>query len=238
MNINSFSNIVVSGLEIAIERKDIKNLHIGVYPPNGKIRVATPIKLNDEAVRLAVISRLSWIKRQQQSFIKQPRQTKREMVSGESHYLFGKRYLLDVKYENTKYQIVKEHAKLELIVKENTTIENRLKVLEKYYRENLSIELEKLISKWKNIIGVKINSWKIQKMKTKWGSCNTDTARTLFNLELAKKPYECLEYIVVHELVHLFVRTHNDEFLAYMNQYLPDWKQRKALLRDQPLTDL
>lgn len=107
MSINSFSNIVVSGLEISIERKDIKNLHIGVYPPNGKIRVATPLKLNDEAVRLAVISRLSWIKKQQQSFLNQPRQSKREMVSGESHYLFGKRYLLDVKYENTKHSIIK-----------------------------------------------------------------------------------------------------------------------------------
>ncbi len=231
MNINSFSNIVVSGLEIAIERKDIKNLHIGVYPPNGKIRVATPIKLNDEAVRLAVISRLSWIKRQQQSFIKQPRQTKREMVSGESHYLFGKRYLLDVKYENTKYQIVKEHAKLELIVKENTTIENRLKVLEKYYRENLSIELEKLISKWKNIIGVKINSWKIQKMKTKWGSCNIEDKRLLFNLELAKVPIKCIEYIVVHELLHLLERHHNDNFKILMDRYISDWQSRKESLK-------
>jgi predicted metal-dependent hydrolase len=231
MNINSFSNIVVSGLEIIIERKDIKNLHIGVYPPNGKIRVATPIKLNDEAVRLAVISRLSWIKRQQQSFLKQPRQTKREMVSGESHYLFGKRYLLDVKYENTKYQIVKEHAKLELIVKENTTIENRLKVLEKYYRENLSIELEKLISKWKNIIGVKIDSWKIQKMKTKWGSCNIEDKRLLFNLELAKVPIECIEYIVVHELLHLLERHHNDNFKILMDRYISDWQSRKESLK-------
>lgn len=203
MSINSFSNIIVNGLEIAIERKDIKNLHIGVYPPNGKIRVATPLKLNDEAVRLAVISRLSWIKKQQQSFLKQPRQTKREMVSGESHYLFGKRYLLDVKYQDTKYQIVKKHLKLQLFVKENTTRENRLKILEKYYREHLTIELEKLIQKWKNIIGVYIDSWKIQKMKTKWGSCNIEDKRLLFNLELAKVPVECIEYIVVHEILHL-----------------------------------
>lgn len=231
MSINSFSNIVVSGLEIVIERKDIKNLHIGVYPPNGKIRVATPIKLNDEAVRLAVISRLSWIKKQQQSFLKQPRQTKREMVSGESHYLFGKRYLLDVKYENTKHSIIKKHSKLLISVKENTTRENRLKILEKYYREHLTIELEKLIEKWKNIIDVNIDSWKIQKMKTKWGSCNIEDKRLLFNLELAKVPVECIEYIVVHEMIHLQERHHNDNFKALMDKYISDWQSRKEELK-------
>lgn len=231
MSINSFSNITVSGLEIAIERKDIKNLHIGVYPPNGKVRVATPLKLNDEAVRLAVISRLSWIKKQQQSFLNQPRQTKREMVSGESHYLFGKRYLLDVKYENIKYKIVKKHTKLQLFVKENTTRENRLKVLEKYYREHLTIELEKLIEKWKNVIGVNIDSWKIQKMKTKWGSCNIEDKRLLFNLELAKVPVKCIEYIVVHEMIHLQERHHNDNFKALMDKYISDWQSRKEELK-------
>lgn len=231
MSINSFSNITVSGLEIAIERKDIKNLHIGVYPPNGKVRVATPLKLNDEAVRLAVISRLSWIKKQQQSFLNQPRQTKREMVSGESHYLFGKRYLLDVKYENIKYKIVKKHAKLQLFVKENTTRENRLKVLEKYYRDNLNIELNKLINKWLNIIDIGINSWKIQKMKTKWGSCNIESKRLLFNLELAKVPLDCIEYIVVHEILHLKERHHNDNFKTLMDKYISDWQNRKENLK-------
>lgn len=231
MSINSFSNITVSGLEIAIERKDIKNLHIGVYPPNGKVRVATPLKLNDEAVRLAVISRLSWIKKQQQSFLNQPRQTKREMVSGESHYLFGKRYLLDVKYENIKYKIVKKHAKLQLFVKENTTRENRLKVLEKYYRDNLNIELNKLINKWLNIIDIEINSWKIQKMKTKWGSCNIESKRLLFNLELAKVPLDCIEYIVVHEILHLKERHHNDNFKTLMDKYISDWQNRKENLK-------
>ena len=231
MSTNSFSNIIVSGLEIAIERKDIKNLHIGVYPPNGKIRVATPLKLNDEAVRLAVISRLSWIKKQQQSFLKQPRQTKREMVSGESHYLFGKRYLLDLKYENIKHKIVKKHTKLQLFVKENTSIENRLKVLEKYYRENLTIELEKFIDKWKNVIGIEIDAWKIQKMKTKWGSCNIESKRLLFNLELAKVPIECIEYIVVHEMLHLLELHHNDNFKALMDKYISDWQSRKEELK-------
>lgn len=231
MSINSFSNIIVSGLDIIIERKDIKNLHIGVYPPNGKIRVATPLKLNDESVRLAVISRLSWIKKQQQSFLNQPRQTKREMVSGESHYLFGKRYLLDIKYENVKHRIVKKHTKLELFVKENTSKENRLKVLEKYYREKLSLELDKLILKWEDIIGVKINSWQIQKMKTKWGSCNIEKKKLIFNLELAKVPLDCIEYIVVHEIIHLLERHHNDNFKSILDKHINDWQSRKEKLK-------
>ena len=231
MSINSFSNIIVSGLDIIIERKDIKNLHIGVYPPNGKIRVATPLKLNDESVRLAVISRLSWIKKQQQSFLNQPRQTKREMVSGESHYIFGKRYLLDIKYENVKHRIVKKHTKLELFVKENTSKENRLKVLEKYYREKLSLELDKLILKWEHIIGVKINSWQIQKMKTKWGSCNIEKKKLIFNLELAKVPLDCIEYIVVHEIIHLLERHHNDNFKSILDKHINDWQSRKEKLK-------
>lgn len=231
MNINSSNCINVSGLEIIIERKDIKNLHIGVYPPNGKIRVATPLKLDDEAVRLAVISRLSWIKKQQQNFLNQPRQSKREMVSGESHYLFGKRYLLDVKYRNGKHEIVKKHSNLELYIDKNTTIKNRYKVLEQYYRDNLKIEIEKLVKKWQEILYVDISSWKIQKMKTKWGSCNIEAKRLLFNLELAKAPLECIEYIVVHEMLHLLERHHNDNFKALMDKYINDWQNRKEALK-------
>jgi hypothetical protein len=231
MNINSSSNITVSGLNIIIERKDIKNLHIGVYPPNGKIRVATPLKLNDEAVRLAVISRLSWIKEQHQNFVKQPRQSKREMVKGESHYLFGKRYLLDLIYGNSKHTISKNHSKLELYIRENTTAENRLKVLENYYRIVLTNEINELIEKWQEIIGIKIESWKIQKMKTKWGSCNIEDKQLILNLELAKVPVECIEYIIVHEIIHLLERHHNDNFKILMDKYLSDWKSRKEQLK-------
>lgn len=230
MSINS-SSIVVNGLEIVIERKDIKNLHIGVYPPNGKIRVATPLKLNDEAVRLAVISRLSWIKKQRQNFLNQPRQSKREMITGESHYLFGKRYLLNIKHTSAKYEIVKKHSKLELYVGENTTTDNRYKVLEKYYRDTLKIEIEKLVVKWREIINVDINTWTVQKMKTKWGSCNIEAKRLLFNLELAKVPLECIEYIVVHEMLHLLERYHNDNFKTLMDKYLSDWKSKKENLK-------
>lgn len=232
MSTNNSSHITVSGLNIAIERKAIKNLHIGVYPPNGNIRVATPLRLDDEAVRLAVITRLSWIKKQRQSFVNQPRQTIREMVQGESHYFFGKRYLLDINYRNGKHEIIKKHSKLELFVKKNTSDKNRLAVLESYYRENLKIQIDTFINKWQKIIGVNIESYKIQKMKTKWGSCNIEAKRLLFNLELVKVPIECIEYIVVHELLHLKERHHNDNFKNLLNQFMPNWKERRDILNN------
>lgn len=231
MSINNQNSITVSDLDIIIERKDIKNLHIGVYPPNGKIRVATPLHINNEAVRLAVISKLSWIKKQREAFLNQPRQSKREMISGESHYLFGKRYLLNVTYRNGKYEILKKHSKLELYVNKNTTVENRQKVIDEFYRQNLKVEIEKYIDKWQNTLGATISSWKIQKMKTKWGSCNIEDKKLLFNLELAKVSLECIEYIVVHEMLHLKERHHNDNFKALMSKYLSDWLSRKEQLK-------
>lgn len=231
MNTSSQNIIIVSDLEILIEKRDIKNLHIGVYPPFGRIRVAAPVHLDNDAIRLAVISKLSWIKKRQIAFLNQPRQSPREMVTGESNYLFGKRYLLNVIYRHGKHEIVKKHSKLELYVKENTTIANRLQVIEEYYRDNLRRELEVLVDKWQKNIGVELNVWKIQKMKTKWGSCNIEDKRVLFNLELAKVPRECIEYIVVHELLHLKERHHNDNFKMLLDEYMCDWQSRKQQLK-------
>ncbi len=151
--------------------------------------------------------------------------------------LWGKHYRLNVIERHGKHVIKKHGHWLDLYVSPNSTVENRRKVIEEFYRSELKIALDELLVEWQKRLQVKMNAYGIRKMKTKWGSCNTDAARTLFNLELAKKPYECLEYIVVHELVHLLVRTHNDEFKALMDLHVPDWKQRKALLKDQPLTD-
>ena len=232
MNTSSQSKITVSNLDIFIDRKDIKNLHIGVYPPLGRIRVATPLRLDDEAVRLAVISRLAWIKKQKNNFLNQPRQSQREMVSGESHYLFGQRYLLDVIYQNGKHEIIKKHSKLELHVKPNTTLQNRLLVLQEFYRSKLKTELEKLIDKWENNIGIKLNSYEVKKMKTKWGSCNIEKKKILLNLELAKQPIECIEYIIAHEMMHLLERHHNDNFKSLMEKYLPNWRKRKETLNN------
>jgi len=227
----------IGSIDIEIHRKDVKNLNITVHPPLGDVRVSAPLSMSETAVRMAIIGRLAWIKKQQADFNEQRRQSKREMMSGESHYLWGKHYRLNVIERHGKHVIKKHGHWLDLYVSPNSTVENRRKVIEEFYRSELKIALDELLVEWQKRLQVKMNAYGIRKMKTKWGSCNTDAARTLFNLELAKKPYECLEYIVVHELVHLLVRTHNDEFKALMDLHVPDWKQRKALLKNQPLTD-
>jgi len=236
MNIINSSTMSVGGIDVQIDRKEIKNLHIGVYPPYGRVRVATPVNIDNEAVRLAVVSKLSWIKKQVHHFQEQPRQTKREMVSGESHYFLGKRYLLDVIYGSSKYQVVLKHSVIEIHVRVNTSVENRQKLLSEWYREQLHSVVQEFIPKWEHRIGVKVDSWKIKKMRTKWGSCNTDKKSVLLNLNLAMTPVECIEYIVVHELVHLLERHHNDNFQTYMNRYLPDWKQCRDLLNQSILS--
>jgi len=236
MNIINSSSISVGGVDVQIDRKEIKNLHIGVYPPHGRVRVATPVKIDDEAVRLAVVSKLSWIKKQVRHFQEQPRQTKREMVSGESHYFLGKRYLLDVIYGSAKHQVVLKHSHLELHVRANTSVENREKLLSEWYREQLHNVVQGFIPKWEQKIDVTVDSWKIKKMRTKWGSCITDKKRVLFNLNLVKTPVECIEYIVVHELVHLLERHHNDNFKTYMDRYIPDWKQCRDVLNQSILS--
>lgn len=227
----------IGSIDIEIHRKDVKNLNITVHPPLGDVRVSAPLSMSETSVRMAIIGRLAWIKKQQADFKEQRRQSKREMISGESHYLWGKHYRLNVIERNGKHVIKKHGTWLDLYVNPNATEDNRRKVIEAFYRIELKIALDDLLVQWQKRLHVKLNAYGIRKMKTKWGSCNTDASRTLFNLELAKKPYECLEYIVVHELVHLLVRTHNDEFKALMDVHVPDWKQRKALLKDQLITD-
>ena len=235
MNTINCSSINVSGIGVHIDRKEIKNLHIGVYPPDGRVRVAAPLNIDNEAVRLAIISRLSWIKRQVQHFQEQPRQTKREMVTGESHYFLGKRYLLDVIYGSLKHEVILNHSHIELHVRANTSVENREKLLSEWYREQLYTIVKEIVPKWEERIGVKLNSWKIKKMRTKWGSCSVDKKNILLNLNLVKTPVECIEYIVVHELVHLLERYHNDSFKVYMDRFLPEWRQCRDMLTNSVL---
>lgn len=236
MNTINSSSICVGGVDVHIDRKDIKNLHIGVYPPYGRVRVAAPTKIDNDAVRLAVISRLSWIKKQVRHFQEQPRQTDREMVSGESHYFLGKRYLLEVVYGAVKHEVVLKHSVIELHVRTGTSTENRLKLINEWYREQLHAIVQELIPKWENRIDVEVNSWSIKKMRTKWGSCNVDKKNILLNLNLAKAPVECIEYIVVHEMVHLLERHHNDNFKAYMDRLLPEWKRCRDILNQSILS--
>jgi hypothetical protein len=227
--------ITVSGLTVEVVRKAIKNLHLGVYPPHGRVRVAAPLAVSDEAVRLAVIGKLAWIKRQQASFEAQPRQSRREMVRGESHYFLGQRYRLHVIEHSGARKVVVRKAFIDLYVHPETSAEQREQVLQRWYRKQLKALIPSLLDKWQVVLGVQAADWGIKKMKTKWGACTIEARRIWINLELAKKPVQCLEYIIVHELVHLLERHHNDRFQDLMDQCMPQWRLLREELNRGPL---
>lgn len=228
--------IEVNGIAVEVVRKDIKNLHLGVYPPGGRVRVATPLRLDDDAVRMAVISRLGWIRRQQTNFENQQRQSEREMVTGESHYVQGHRYLLDVIEHNVPALVrIKNNTTLELRIRTGTDRRKREAVLQEWYRQQLKAQVLELIAKWEPIIGVTVNDWGIRKMKTHWGTCNIEAKRIRLNLELAKKSPSCLEYILVHEMIHLLERLHNEFFQKHIDYFMPQWRMCRDELNSMPL---
>jgi predicted metal-dependent hydrolase len=229
--------LTVNGIEVQIVRKDIKNLHLAVYPPDGRVRVAVPKHVTDDNVRLAVISKLRWIKKQQQDFKEQPRQSERQYLSGECHYVFGKRYRLELIERDGKPEVKPlRSGKLQLFVRPESSVEVKEKALNAWYREELKKVIPVLLEKWQPIVGKEASDWGIRKMKTKWGSCNIEQRRIWLNLELAKKPTECLEYILVHELVHLYERNHNQRFMKLLDQFLPNWRTNKKTLNTSPLS--
>lgn len=218
-------HLTVSGIRVEVVRKDIKNLHLGVYPPQGRVRVAAPLVISDEAVRLAVIDKLGWIKRQKAKFSEQARQSQRELVNGESHYFLGRRYRLRVHEVDAPARVaVRGVASLDLFVRPDSLPAQRESVLLHWYREQIKLLIPPLLEKWQPIIGVQAKQWGIKRMKTKWGSCNPTAQRVWLNLELAKKPVLCLEYIVVHELVHLLERKHTERFTVLMDGFMPNWR--------------
>lgn len=228
--------ITVSGLDVEIIRKNIKNLHLGVYPPAGRIRVAAPLRISNEAVRLAIIGKLSWIRRQQAKFERQSRQSAREMISGESHYFAGQRYRLRVCVAKGPAGVaISNSSIIELHVRPGASVAARQKVLTGWYRQYLKHVIPPLLDKWQKRLGVNVSAYGIKKMKTKWGTCNAEAGRIWINLELAKKSVDCLEYVVLHELVHLTVRRHDDQFIRIMDNCLPRWKTLRAELNGMPL---
>ena len=229
--------IKIGELDIHLTHKPIKNLHISVMPPDGQVRVSAPDAMTETAIRMAVIHRIPWIRRQQAAFAKQERQSAREMVNGETHYLWGRRYRLEVIESDTlKFQTVKlKSGKLVLTVNTDASEEDKLKLLTEYYRNRLKARASDLINKWSKQTGVTINSWQIQKMKTKWGSCNIEEGNIRLNLDLAKKSLPCLEYIILHELLHFKERQHNDKFKALLDTHMPDWRSIRDLLNQMPL---
>ncbi len=229
-------HITVRGISVEIVRKDIKHLHLGVYPPSGRVRVASPSRLDDDAVRLAVISRLGWIRRQQAEFAQQDRQSQREFVTGESHYFWGRRYRIDMIEHNGPPAVrLPNNTTMELRVRPGSDQEVREAVLHRWYRHQLRAELPALVAKWQPRVGVIVNDVRIKKMKTRWGSCNAGAGRIWLNLELVKKPPSCLAYILVHEMIHFLERHHNERFRALMDALMPQWRLYKDELNRAPL---
>lgn len=214
----------VSGIEIEVVKKDIKNMHLNVMPPTGRVRISAPYGTTDGAINLFAVKKISWIKKQVEKFKNQERQTEREYITGESHYLWGRRYKLEVRYSNKGNNIEIKGNNMILTVREKSTRQQRENFLNEWYRAELKDKLPPIVEKWENIIGVKANAVKVKNMLTRWGTCNPETKGVLVNLQLAKKPVKCLEYIVIHELVHLREKTHTNRFVEHMDSYMPDWR--------------
>lgn len=228
--------IQIGEIKVDVIQKDIKNIHLSVYPPVGKVRISAPMKFDLDTIRIFAISKLSWIKKQQEKFRKQERESEREYLSRETHYYFGRRYLLKVVESNRKSTAEIKHNLLVLYVRPNTDAEKHKVILQEWYREQLRVIATEMIAKWRKRIGVHVEEFGIKKMKTKWGTCNPKAKRIWVNLELAKKPLDLIEYIIVHEMVHLIERTHNERYIAYMNKYLPQWKQLREELNRLPIS--
>jgi predicted metal-dependent hydrolase len=230
--------IVISNIDIDVVRKEIKNLHLAVYPPNGRVRVSAPASMPVEAVRAAVITRLAWVKRQRANIANAPRQPAREMVSGESHYFLGQRYRLRVIGHAAAPEIaIKGKSTLVLNCRTTASDATRLKALDDWYREELTELIPPLLDQWCERLGVEGVTWKLRHMRTRWATINTSVKIVTFNPEIAKQPIESLEGLIVHELVHLFVENHGEEFIKEMNRYLPDWRQRQSRLNSALVID-
>lgn len=235
MAVISTSPLSVGGIEVEVVRKDIKNLHLSVRPPDGHVRVSVPRYMDDEAVRLALVSRLGWIRKKRRLFQESTRQTEREVVSGETHYFRGKRYRLVVEEHEAPPGLRASGEFLHMNVRPGTGREGREKALNDWYRQHVKDEIPALVAKWEAVMGVSVAEWGVKRMKTRWGSCNTGARRIWLNSELAKKPPACLEYVLVHEMTHLLERGHGDGFKSLIGRFLPSWRLRQAELESYPL---
>jgi predicted metal-dependent hydrolase len=227
--------IMLGNLSIDVVHKDIQNVHLGVYPPSGRVRISAPLRMDIDTIRIFTISKLGWIKKQQAKLREQQRELPREYINRESHYYLGKRYLLKVIENNASSKVILKHNTIELHVRKNTSTEKSKAVLENWYRQKLKEIVPRYIQKWEQKMKIRVREFAIKKMKTKWGTCTREAGRIWLNLELAKKPLHCIEYIVVHEMIHLLERKHNEIFISYTDKFLPRWKIYKEELNKSPL---
>ena len=215
--------------------KDIKNIHLSVHPPAGKVRIAAPARMDVDTIRLFAISKLGWIKQQQRKLREQERETPREFIGRESHFLWGKRYLLNLAEADAPPSIELKHNRMTLRMRPGCNEAKRQDFVEEWYRAQVRAATAELVAHWAPKIGVHVTRFFVQRMKTRWGSCNSLACTIRLNTDLAKKPRECLEYIVVHELIHVLEPTHNDRFQQLMSRFMPDWLHRRQVLNRLPV---
>jgi hypothetical protein len=229
------SRLRLGDITVDVVLKDIKNVHLSVYPPTGRVRISAPAHMSMATIRVFAISKLAWIRKQQARLAGQPRETPRDFVDRESHYVWGQRYLLQVVKRNEAPSVVLKGNKMMLSVRAETGTEKRNLILEEWYREQLQAAVPALVAKWEPRMGVSVDRFHVQRMKTKWGSCNPEKQSIRLNTELARKPRECLEYLVVHEMSHLVERKHGPAFVSLMDRFLPNWRIRRDQLNAFPL---
>ena len=229
------AQIQLGDIAVDVVLKDIKNIHLSVHPPAGKVRIAAPLRMDLDTIRVFAITKLAWIKNQQKKLREQERETPREYLDRESHYVWGKRYLLRLVEKEAAPSVELKYNKMILQLRPSASHEKKQAVLDAWYREQLKAAVPLLVAKWEKILGVRAGKVFVQKMKTKWGSCNPVAGNVRLNTDLAKKPLQCLEYIVAHELTHLLERHHNDRFTALMDVHMPQWRQYREMLNSLPL---
>jgi predicted metal-dependent hydrolase len=235
MATQTINTIDIGDIAVDVVRKNIKNVHLSVYPPAGNVRISAPLRMNLDTIRIFAISKLDWIKKHQQKIRNQVRETQREYIDRESHYLWGKRYLLDLVELDTSPSLKLCHDRLLLQVRPGTNVIKKRDIVNEFYRQQLEAAISPLIDKWERLMGVSVTNFSVRKMRTKWGSCTPSLGTIRFNLELAKKPAECLEYVVVHELVHLLEPSHNRRFISFMDSFMPKWKFYQSELNRLPI---
>jgi predicted metal-dependent hydrolase len=228
------TQVKLGDLALDVILKDIKNVHLSVHPPSGRVTISAPLRMSSDTIRVFAISKLGWIKQQQRKLQEQERETPREYLDRESHYVWGRRYLLKVE-EAAVPKIELKHSKMILHVGSGTNHDAKQAIVARWYRDQIKAAVPDLIAMWEPRLGVKVERVFVQKMKTKWGSCNPSRRSIRLNTDLAKKPRKCLEYIVLHEMVHLIERHHNDRFRKYMDQLLPQWHLYQSELNSSPL---
>lgn len=231
----NIKQIEIGGIPVEVVFKDIKNVHLSVHPPTGRVRIAAPERMKLDTVRVYAISKIDWIKKHQRKFHEQERETRREYLERESHYVWGKRYLLKIKEKNQVPSIELQHSQMVLIVRPGASMAKREAVVTAWYRDQIRDAVASLIEKWAPVLGVEPNNIFVRRMKTKWGSCNPHTRNIHLNSELGKKPRECLEYVLVHELVHLLEPSHNANFISLMDKSMPLWQHIRDELNRAPL---